>query len=75
MIVFMGDHGFNNDVTAIDSVYTFQNQNAVYFPGKDYHLLYDSITGVNQFRALFNQLFKQDFPLLRDSVIILKDKK
>jgi len=75
VIVFMGDHGFNNDVTAVDSVYTFQNQNAVYFPGKDYHLLYDSITGVNQFRVLFNQLFKQHFPLLRDSVIILKDKK
>jgi len=75
VIVFMGDHGFNNDVVPIDSAYTFQNQNAVYFPGKDYHLLYDSITGVNQFRALFNQLFKQHFPLLSDSVIILKDKK
>ncbi len=75
VIVFMSDHGFNNETIPVDSFYTFQNQNAVYFPGKDYHLLYDSITGVNQFRVLFNTLFKQQYPLLKDSVVLLKDKK
>ncbi len=75
VIVFMGDHGFNNDTTPVDSLYTFQNQNAVYFPAGKRSLLYDSITGVNQFRVVLNTLFRQRFPLLYDSVIVLKDKK
>jgi hypothetical protein len=74
VIIFMSDHGFrclrNGEITP----WFFDNQNAVYFPDKDYHLLYDSISAVNEFRVLFNKLFRQNFPLLKDSSIYLMDK-
>ena len=75
VIVFMGDHGFRYADQTIPGSFNFRNQNAVYFPGKDYRLLYDSISGVNQFRVIFNQIFHQQLPLLKDSVIFLRDKK
>jgi|SRR5579871_2750539 len=75
VIIFMSDHAFNNYTLKSDSVYSFQNQNAVYFPDKDYHLFYDSITNVNQFKVIFNKMFNLNIPLLKDSVIFLRDKK
>ncbi|MES1161384.1 MAG: hypothetical protein ABUM51_11540, partial [Bacteroidota bacterium] len=75
VIILMGDHGFRWELPGRGHLNYFQNQNAVYFPDKDYHMLYDSISGVNQFRVLFNQLFDQHFPLLKDSVVFLTDKK
>jgi hypothetical protein len=51
----------------------FYNQNAVYYPDGDYSALYDSISGVNQFRVVLNKMFGQKLPLLRDSVIFLRD--
>ena len=74
VIIIMGDHGFRNDSKMPEHVF-FQNQNAVYLPGKNYNLYYDSITGVNQFRVLINTLFKQNTPLLKDSSIFLKDAR
>jgi hypothetical protein len=35
--------------------------------------LYDSISGFNQFRVVLNKMFGQKLPLLRDSVIFLRD--
>ena len=52
----------------------YKNLNAVYFPDKDYQLMTDSIGGVNQFRVIFNTLFKQNMPLLKDSTIFLIDQ-
>ncbi|HTI09666.1 MAG TPA: sulfatase-like hydrolase/transferase [Puia sp.] len=75
VIVFMGDHGFRWELPGRGPMNYFENQNAVYFPDKDYHLLYDSISGVNQFRVLINKLFDQRLPLLKDSVVFLTDKK
>jgi arylsulfatase A-like enzyme len=74
VIIFMGDHGFRENGVIANPSNNFQNQNAVYFPGKDYHLFYDSITNVNMFRAVFDKLFKQNIPLLKDSSIFLQDK-
>jgi hypothetical protein len=74
VILFMSDHGFNNEILKSDHVYSFQNQNAVYFPDRDYAQLYDSITNVNQFRVILNTLFKQNLPLIKDSTIFLFDK-
>lgn len=75
VVIFMGDHGFRKLSPAADEKRFFENQNAVYFPGKSYGMLYDSITGVNQFRVVFNTLFRQHFPMLKDSTIFLIDKK
>jgi len=72
VIIIMGDHGFRNDNNMPHHVF-LQNQNAVYLPGKNYNLFYDSITGVNQFRVLINTLFKQNTALLKDSTSFLKD--
>jgi hypothetical protein len=74
VIIFMGDHGFRHPTPGVHPNNYFQNQNAIYFPDRDYHLLYDSITGVNQFRVVFNKLFNQHIPLLKDSTIYLKDR-
>jgi len=68
VIILMGDHGFRRQVLKHDS---YQNMNAVFFPKKNYGPLYDSISNVNQFRAIFNGLFKQTFALLKDSTIYL----
>jgi hypothetical protein len=76
VIIFMSDHGFRYLGNGKNSqAYLFNNQNAVYYPDKDYHLLYDSISGVNQFRVVLNKLFGQDLPLLKDSSIYLMDKE
>jgi hypothetical protein len=75
VIIFMGDHGFRYETKEVYPIHFFQNQNAVFFPDKDYHLLYDSITGVNMFRVVFNKMFDQHIPLLQDSSIFLRDKQ
>jgi len=75
IIIFMGDHGFREKTVSLNPAVNFQNQNAVYFPDKDYHLLYDSITNVNMFRVVFDKLFKQNIPLLKDTSIFLQDKQ
>ena len=74
VIVFMGDHGFRLPTTDKHPDNFFQNQNAIYFPDRDYHLLKDSVTGVNQFRIILNKLFNQHIAVLKDSSIFLKDK-
>jgi hypothetical protein len=75
-IIVMGDHGFRiPGETDPHPFYFFQNMNAVYYADRDYRMLYDSISAVNQFRVVFNKMFHQSFPLLPDSTIFLRDKK
>jgi len=71
-IIAMGDHGYRSDST-IPKQDFFKNFNAVYLPPHYKSGYYDSITGVNQFRVLFNSLFKTDYPLLKDSTVFLVD--
>lgn len=73
VIIFMSDHGFRYTTNGKMTRYFFDNQNAVYFPDKDYHSFYDSISSVNQFRVVFNKLFRQNLPLLKDSIILLQE--
>ncbi len=75
VIIFMGDHGFRKQVDGEKLSHYFANQNAVFFPRKDYGLFYDSVTAVNQFRIILNTLFKQKLPILKDSTVFLTDKK
>ena len=74
VIILMGDHGFRTKTDDGDRSHYFKNLNAVYFPNGDYRLMTDSISTVNQFRTIFNSLYKQKLPLLRDSTIFLTDK-
>lgn len=73
VIILMGDHGVRFPSRETFPLRLFQNLNAVYYPDNDYKLLYDSISGVNQFRVVLNKLFKQNLPLLPDSSIYLND--
>jgi hypothetical protein len=75
VIIFLGDHGFRHTTNPADLSNYFQNQNAIYFPDRDYQSVYDSVSNVNEFRIIFNKLFNADFPLLKDSSIFLTDKK
>jgi sulfatase-like protein len=75
VIIIMGDHGFRPPVqTAFPEKY-FKNQDAVFFPGRNYELLYDSINGVNQFRVILNTLFQQKLQLLENKQYYLEDRK
>ncbi len=75
VIVLMSDHGFRHLEEGNSQLHFFNNQNAVYFPDRDYHLLYDSMSAVNEFPILFNKLFGQNLPLSTDSLIYLRDKE
>jgi hypothetical protein len=72
VIIFMGDHGYRYIPENKNARSMCKNQNAVFFPAKNYDLFYDSISGVNEFRIVFNSLFNTKFPLLKDSVTITK---
>ena len=74
VIIIMGDHGFRNCSQTEDRSCFFRNMNAVYLPDKNYTNFYYSLTGVNQFRVLFNTIFHENFPILKDSTILLTDK-
>ena len=74
VIILMGDHGYRVDVNPTSHSHYFKNLNAVYFPNKNYQQLTGSVNGVNQFRVIFNSLFKQSLPLLPDSTIFLRDQ-
>jgi len=74
VIIVMGDHGYRTKTEDGDRSHYFKNLNAIYFPDKNYQLLTDTITGVNQFRVIINSLYKQHLPILQDSTVFLTDK-
>ena len=73
VIIIMSDHGFRHFREPVEKKYHFMNLNSIYLPGGNYEGFYDSVSNVNQFRILFNSLFKTQYPLLKDSSIYLKD--
>jgi hypothetical protein len=73
VIVFMGDHGFRHLPDSVDKAYHFMNFSSVYLPPNAYKRLPDSVSAVNQFRILFNELYRQQLPLLRDSTSFLRE--
>ncbi len=73
-IILMSDHGYRVNPGDNSDSHDFKNLNAIYFPSKDYHHVKDSSSAVNQFRVVFNTLFNQSFPILKDSAIFLKDQ-
>lgn len=71
VIVLMGDHGFR---TQQPEQYHFRNQNAIYISFKEQQGFYPTISNVNEFRVLLNNLFHTPLPLLKDSTQFLLDK-
>jgi hypothetical protein len=72
VIILLGDHGFR---TEQPQQFYFRNLNAVYLSSKNYSGFYDSITNVNEFRVLLNNLFNTKLTLVKDSTVFLRDKK
>lgn len=70
-IILMGDHGYRENQ---DQKFQFRNLNAVFLSSRNYSGFYDSITNVNEFRVLFNNLFHASLVLKKDSTVHLKDK-
>jgi hypothetical protein len=68
IILLMSDHGYRDGARRNFKV-AYQTFNAVYLPSHDYGNWYDGISNVNQFRILFNSVFQQKIPLLKDSVV------
>lgn len=71
IVMLMSDHGFHLNTPPEKQHLMFNNQCAVYLPGKNYDQYYDSISNINQFRVLFNSIFSQHYPLLKDSSIMM----
>lgn len=75
IIILQADHGPEstqqlfvpyNELTRIQLDERMNIFNAYYFPHKDPHLLYESITPVNTFRIVFNLYFDADYDILED---------
>lgn len=75
VIIIMGDHGFRKGKLSPASRHLFTNYNAVYIPARNKTAFTPALTGVNQFRILFNELFAQNLPLQKDTCIYLQDKQ
>jgi hypothetical protein len=73
IIIIEGDHGFGYYPPDSVSRFGFSNFNAIYFPDRNYSLLYDTMSPVNTFRIVFNQYFKQSYPLLKDSSTVVSE--
>jgi phosphoglycerol transferase MdoB-like AlkP superfamily enzyme len=71
VVILMGDHGFRTNQPAN---FHFRSQNAVYVSFKNMKDLYPNISNVNEFRVLLNDLFRTNYPLLKDSTEFLIDK-
>lgn len=74
IIVVEGDHGYRTS-DGDKAGYTFKNMNALYFPDKNYSLLYDSLSPVNTFRIILNKYFKAGLPILKDSSTLVTQQK
>lgn len=68
VILLMSDHGYRGAAWK-DNKLAWANFNAVYLPDGEYGGWYNGMTNVNQFRVLFNTLFHQHLPMLKDSLV------
>ncbi len=73
IIIIQGDHGSGSMLDWSSEANSnvqerMSNLNAYYFPDRDYHQLYPSITPVNSFRVILDQYFGEQYPLLEDKV-------
>jgi hypothetical protein len=72
LIILAGDHGFR-DYPDKDYQAEFINLQAVLLPSRNYKEFYNDMSSVNLFRVVLNTEFRQQLPLLKDSVIHLQE--
>ncbi len=67
VIILFSDHGVREESAGVaNTEHHHRVLNAVYFPGRDYTALYDSIAPVNTMRAVMNQFFGHTYEMLDD---------
>lgn len=71
VVIIEGDHGFRDPGLTIREK-QFMNLNALYFSDQDYVSLYDSLSPVNTFNAVFNKYFHTKLPLHKNSTFLLR---
>ena len=71
VILLVSDHGFRELKEPVKPEYLFYNLNAVYLPDSNYNHFYTGMSNINQFSILFNTLFDQQLPLLKDSTSLV----
>lgn len=69
IILLLSDHGYRTNRPQMDRTLPYKTINAIYLPQQNYGAWYDSMTNVNQFRALLNTSFGQKLPMLKDSIV------
>ncbi|MBI1781329.1 MAG: sulfatase-like hydrolase/transferase, partial [Sphingobacteriales bacterium] len=69
IIILLSDHGYRE---ALNKTLALAHENffAVYEPQSKGAFQKDSITSVNTFRILLNDLFKENLPLVKDSLVL-----
>lgn len=73
IIIIQSDHGYRNYPAEKVSL-EFENFSALYFPDRDYRTVSDSLSSVNTFRIILNKYFRQEIPLLKDTMIYLNKR-
>ncbi len=67
VIILLSDHGPRRSSAGVaDPRHHHRVLNAIYFPGREYPELHDSIAPVNTMRILFNKFFGTDYDMLDD---------
>jgi hypothetical protein len=73
VIILMSDHGNKHFYPWPPPEDRFATMNAIYLPDKNYLDYHDGFYNVNEFRVLFNKLFHQRLPMLKDSTAFFHD--
>lgn len=69
IIILVSDHGYRqleNDADRIRE--SFENFSSIYFPDKDYSMLYDSMSSINIFKVVFGKLEGRKIELEKDKI-------
>lgn len=69
IIILMSDHGFRCIPESLSPSYLFMNLLSINMPDKNYLFFNDTMSNVNIFRSIFNTVFCQQLPLLKDSTV------
>ncbi|MCK5026822.1 MAG: hypothetical protein KAS07_00230 [Candidatus Pacebacteria bacterium] len=70
IIIIQSDHGATPAEITGEKYYKFYNFTAIHIPDSIEHTFYGSVTPVNIFRIIFNDLFETQFPILKDRVFV-----
>lgn len=73
IIIIQSDHGYRpySPEEKLSKDVEFKNFTAMYFTGKQYAKLHDSLSNVNTFRIVLNEYFNHQLPLLKDTSFYL----